>query len=55
MGVFKHEAVAVDPVGRHVYLTEDEGDGGFYRFTPSAYPDLKSGRLGSRPSGPPTR
>lgn len=45
MGVFKHEAVAVDPVGRRVYLTEDESDGGFYRFTPSSYPDLRSGLL----------
>jgi secreted PhoX family phosphatase len=45
MGVFKHEAVTVDPRGRRVYLTEDEGDGGFYRFTPKHYPDLSEGRL----------
>ena len=45
MGRFKHEAVAVDPVGQQVYLTEDQGDGGFYRFTPDAYPDCSKGRL----------
>ena len=45
LGVFKHEAAAVDPVSGHVYLTEDEGDGGFYRFVPSAYPSLEQGRL----------
>jgi uncharacterized protein len=45
MGVFEHEAVAVDPVGKRVYLTEDNAAGGFYRFTPDNYPDLSSGRL----------
>jgi hypothetical protein len=45
MGIFKHEAAAVDPRGRHVYLTEDLIDGGLYRFTPERYPDLGSGRL----------
>jgi hypothetical protein len=45
LGVFNHEAAAVEPVGRQVYLTEDEGDGGFYRFTPVAYPDLSEGLL----------
>ena len=45
MGVFQHEAAAVDRVHRHVYLTEDEGDGRFYRFTPAAYPELSSGVL----------
>ncbi|MBA2440322.1 MAG: DUF839 domain-containing protein [Thermoleophilaceae bacterium] len=45
MGVFKHEAAAVDPRGRRVYLTEDLIDGGFYRFTPSRWPDLSKGRL----------
>ena len=45
MGVFTHEAVAVDPVREQLYLTEDRGDGGFYRFTPASYPDLSSGRL----------
>jgi uncharacterized protein len=45
MGVFEHEAVAVDPVGKRVYLTEDNAAGGFYRFTPKNYPNLRSGRL----------
>jgi secreted PhoX family phosphatase len=45
MGVFEHEAVAVDPAGRRVYLSEDNGAGGFYRFTPDRYPDLDSGVL----------
>jgi secreted PhoX family phosphatase len=45
MGVFEHEAVAVDPHGRRVYLTEDNAAGGFYRFTPDDYPDLSSGKL----------
>lgn len=35
LGVFTHEAAAVDPVRGHVYLTEDLPDGRFYRFTPS--------------------
>jgi len=35
LGVFKHEAAAVDPVGGHIYLTEDTTDGNFYRFTPA--------------------
>lgn len=45
MGVFKHEAACVDPVGERLYLTEDEGDGCFYRFTPESYPDLSAGLL----------
>jgi uncharacterized protein len=45
LGVFNHEAAAVDPVRKQVYLTEDKGDGGFYRFTPAAYPDLSEGLL----------
>ncbi len=45
MGVFAHEAAAVDPVRKQVYLTEDKPDGLFYRFTPSRYPRLGSGRL----------
>lgn len=36
LGLFKHEAVAVDPQQRHLFLTEDTGDGRFYRFAPSA-------------------
>ena len=45
MGVFKHEAAAVDPRGKHVYLTEDLPDGAFYRFTPSRWPELGEGLL----------
>ncbi|MFW5920399.1 MAG: alkaline phosphatase PhoX [Polyangiales bacterium] len=50
LGVFKHEAAAVDPDEGHVYLTEDEGDGCFYRFVPERMnargnPDLTSGTL----------
>ena len=45
MGLFVHEAAAVDPGGRQVYMTEDEPDGGFYRFTPASYPNLDAGLL----------
>ncbi len=39
LGSFKHEAAAVDPVYKYIYLTEDEPDGNLYRFTPEYYPD----------------
>ena len=50
LGTFKHEAVAVDPNLGHLYLTEDERDGGFYRFTADelnadGHPHLASGLL----------
>jgi hypothetical protein len=50
LGVFKHEAAAVDPRNAHVYLTEDERDGRFYRFIPRrrttlGHPDLSDGVL----------
>jgi uncharacterized protein len=45
MGIFKHEAAAVDARGRRVYLTEDLVDGGLYRFTPARWPDLSRGLL----------
>ncbi len=45
MGVFKHEAVAVDSLNRKLYLTEDQDDGCLYRFTPFDYPDLAAGKL----------
>jgi len=45
MGAFAHEAVAVDDVMQHLYLTEDRPDGKLYRFTPDNYPDLSSGLL----------
>lgn len=41
LGVFSHEAVAVDFARGQLYLTEDEGDGLLYRFT-------SSGTTGSR-------
>ncbi|MFC9606043.1 alkaline phosphatase PhoX [Streptomyces niveus] len=45
MGRFKHEAAAADPVRRVIYLTEDETNGCFYRFTPTTWGDLSSGTL----------
>jgi secreted PhoX family phosphatase len=45
MGRFTHEAAACDPVRRVVYLTEDEPDGCFYRFTPTVWGDLSAGAL----------
>jgi uncharacterized protein len=45
LGVFKHEAAAVDPDGRRIYLTEDLIDGGLYRFTPARWHDLSDGLL----------
>ncbi len=34
LGRFVHEAAAVDPATGSIYLTEDLGDGLFYRYTP---------------------
>lgn len=50
LGRFNHEAAAVDPRTNVVYLTEDRGDGCFYRFVPATpnvggRPDLGSGVL----------
>jgi len=50
LGAFKHEAAAVDPIGRCIYLTEDVEDGNLYRFVPDVYSsggraDLRNGRL----------
>lgn len=45
LGNFSHEAAAVDSVTGHVYLTEDQGDGLFYRFTPDKPGNLGSGLL----------
>ena len=50
LGVFKHEAAAVDPSANVIYMTEDEPDGNFYRFRPHSlrsdgHPDLMSGTL----------
>ncbi|WP_162340971.1 alkaline phosphatase PhoX [Cyclobacterium salsum] len=46
MGRFNHEAVAVDPASGVVYLTEDRGDGIFYRYIPNSPGELhKGGKL----------
>ena len=50
LGSFRHEAIAVDTMRGHLYLTEDETDGGFYRFRAHQLnslgdPDLSSGVL----------
>lgn len=46
MGRFNHEAVAVDPRTGIIYLTEDRGDGLFYRFLPAVRGQLhRGGRL----------
>jgi uncharacterized protein len=45
LGIFKHEAAAVDAAGKRVYLTEDLVDGGLYRFTPARWPSLTRGLL----------
>jgi len=45
LGTFAHEAVAVDPMGRRLYLTEDTQEGRFYRFTPAKWPSLEAGTL----------
>ena len=45
LGRFNHEAVAVDPIGKQLYLTEDRSNGRLYRFTPTRYPDLTAGTL----------
>lgn len=43
MGRFNHEAVAVDPRTSIVYLTEDMGDGIFYRYIPNVPTKLSKG------------
>jgi secreted PhoX family phosphatase len=45
MGTFSHEAVAFDWLLGHVYLTEDQPDGRFYRFTPAHWRDVSAGLL----------
>jgi hypothetical protein len=45
MGRWAHEAAAVDPDGKAVYLTQDHPEGLLYRFTPTKYPDLSKGKL----------
>jgi secreted PhoX family phosphatase len=41
MGRFRHEAAASDRDQQRFYLTEDESDGGFYRFTPDVWDESK--------------
>lgn len=36
LGRFKHEMAACDPVRQQIYLSEDQADGLFYRYTPPA-------------------
>jgi secreted PhoX family phosphatase len=45
LGTWSHEAAAVDPVNGTVYLTEDTTGAGFYRYTPTLYPDLSAGTM----------
>lgn len=45
LGLFQHEAAAVDDATGVLYLTEDRTDGCFYRFIPDVAGDLSSGRL----------
>ena len=43
MGRFEHEAAVVDPDTGIVYMTEDKGDGLFYRFIPNRPGVLRGG------------
>ena len=45
LGRFRHEAVALDPDTGILYLTEDRGDGLFYRFLPEKKNDFSKGKL----------
>lgn len=45
MGVFSHEAAAVNPADQVIYLTEDQRDSVLYRFTPAVWGDLSQGLL----------
>ena len=45
LGSFKHEACAVDPINRAIYLTEDVSDGCFYRTLLPNYPSYAGGQL----------
>ena len=51
LGAFNHEAACVDPVGRHLYLTEDQPDGALYRFTPDALSGPQRGAARGRRRG----
>ncbi|MGE0485146.1 MAG: alkaline phosphatase PhoX [Gammaproteobacteria bacterium] len=45
LGVFTHEAAAIDPATGYVYLTEDTGDSRLYRFRPTLAGQLTDGVL----------
>lgn len=45
LGLFAHEAVAVDETNGVLYLTEDDSLGRIYRFIPAVWGDLSVGRL----------
>lgn len=50
LGRFQHEAVTVDTIHNHLFLTEDIPDGGFYRYRPGSltsagHPNLDDGIL----------
>ncbi len=45
LGLFAHEAIAVDPINRVIYLTEDTSDGRFYRWLADASDIEPNGRL----------
>ncbi len=45
MGVFSHEAACIDRRTGFAYLSEDDGEGCFYRFRPRRKGDLSTGRL----------
>lgn len=45
LGLFNHEAVAVDAATGDLYLTEDDPLGRLYRFVPATPGDLSSGSL----------
>lgn len=45
LGVFSHEAVCVDRRTGFLYLSEDDGEGLFYRFRPRRRGDLSAGKL----------
>ena len=42
LGIFIHEAAAVDPENNYIYMTNDEPGGLFYRFIPGGKPLTKS-------------
>ena len=43
MGRFNHEAACVDPRTGMIYMTEDDGEGLLYRFTPKTAGNLRDG------------